>query len=73
MLATFARTYFEACLALYPLPDGNQLTDIFIMFGRAHFELTPLLHNWATANSPTSLAHLADLLLDELDDTPRKP
>ncbi|MFD1875644.1 hypothetical protein [Hymenobacter bucti] len=72
LLATFARTYFEACLTLNPLPEGNQLTDILLMFGLAHFELTPLLHSWATANSPTSLAHLADLLLDELDDTPPK-
>jgi hypothetical protein len=72
LLATFARTYFEACLARYPLPDGNQLTDIFIMFGQAHFELTPLLHSWATANSTTSLAHLADLLLYELEYTPPK-
>jgi hypothetical protein len=72
LLAAFARTYFEACLARYPLPDGHQLTDIFLMFGRAHFELTPLLHSWAMANSSTSLAHLADLLLYELDDTPPK-
>jgi hypothetical protein len=72
LLAAFARTYFEACLALYPLPDGNQLTDIFIMFGQAHFELTPLLQSWATANSSSSLAHLADLLLYELEDTPPK-
>lgn len=72
LLAAFARTYFEACLAIYPLPDGNQLTDILIMFGLAHFELPPLLHSWATANSPSSLVHLADLLLDELDDMPPK-
>jgi hypothetical protein len=70
LLATFARTYFEACLAIYPLPQGNRLPDIVVMFGLAYFELTPLLHNWVTANSSTSLAHLADLLLDELDYAP---
>lgn len=72
LLAAFACTYFEACLAIYPLPQGNQLPDILVMFGLAHFDLTPLLHDWAKANSPTSLAHLADLLLYELDDTPPK-
>jgi hypothetical protein len=72
LLAAFARTYFEACLTIYPLPEGHQLSDILIMFGLAHFDLTPLLHSWATANTPTSLAHLADLLLDELDNTPPK-
>lgn len=72
LLAAFARTYFEACLALYPLPEGHQLCDILLLFGLAQFDLTPLLHSWATANTPTSLAHLADLLLDELDNTPPK-
>lgn len=72
LLATFACTYFEACLALYPLPEGHQLCDILLMFGLAQFDLTPLLHSWATANTLTSLAHLADLLLDELDNTPPK-
>jgi hypothetical protein len=72
LLAAFARTYFEACLALYPLPQGHQLTDILLLFGLAHFDLMPLLHSWATANSATSLAHLADLLLDELAYTPPK-
>lgn len=72
LLVAFARTYFEACLTIYPLPDGHQLPDIFLMFGLAPVELPPLLHSWATANSLSSLAHLADLLLDELDDTPPK-
>ena len=73
LLAAFASAYFQACLARYPLPTGDSLAAILPMFGRAHFDLSPLLHAWETSNTVTSLAHLTDLLVDELSYTPPKP
>ena len=73
LLAAFTSAYFEACLALYPLPTGDKLADILLMFGLAHFDLTPLLRAWETRNTLPSLAHLTDLLVDELRYTPPKP
>jgi hypothetical protein len=72
LLAAFASAYFAACLVRYPLPAGDKLADILLMFGLAHFDLTPLLRAWATSNTLLSLAHLADLLVDELCYTPPK-
>jgi hypothetical protein len=73
LLAAFARAYFEACLGRYPLPAGDTLAAILLMFGLAHFELAPLLRAWETHNTLTSLAHLTDLLVDEICYTPPKP
>jgi hypothetical protein len=73
LLAAFASAYFEACLVLYPLPTGDKLADILLMFGLAHFDLTPLLRAWETSDTVPSLAHLADLLVNEICYTPPKP
>lgn len=73
LLAAFASAYFQACLARYPLPAGDKLADILLMFGLAHFEVTPLLRAWATSRTVASLAHLTDLLVDGLSYSPLKP
>jgi hypothetical protein len=73
LLAAFAGAYFEVCLAVYPLPTGDALADILLMFGLAHFDLAPLLRAWATSNTLTSLAHLTDLLENDISYRPPKP
>ena len=50
----------------YPLPDGNALTDLLIMFGLAHFDLMPLLQAWVNAGTEASMMHFVDLLAYEL-------
>lgn len=62
------QAFFERCLTVYPLPSGDALADILVMFGLAHFELAPLLAAWVAANIPTSLTHFAHLLLDDVED-----
>lgn len=73
LLAAFASAYFEVCLARYPLPAGDKLADILLMFGLAHFEVAPLLHAWETSRTVASLAHLTDLLVEGLSCSPPKP
>lgn len=73
LLVAFASAYFDACLATYPLPTGETLGDILLLFGLAHFDLSPLLDAWVTTHTRPSLAHLTDLLLDDLFYSPTKP
>ncbi|RZJ92837.1 MAG: hypothetical protein EOO60_06840 [Hymenobacter sp.] len=62
LLMAFAFAYFQQSLAQYPLPSGDSLESILVMFGIAHFDLAPLLSAWAASDTPTSLLHLKDLL-----------
>ena len=66
LLQTFAEVFFEGCLGLYPLPGGTSLTEMLIMFGLGHFDLTKLLAAWAAARSPSSALHTKDFLLLEV-------
>jgi hypothetical protein len=66
LLDAYALTFFENCLRRYPLPDGNTLTDLVVMFGLAHFNLSPLLQAWVSAGTETSVVHFVDLLAYEL-------
>lgn len=64
LLADFALAYFKQCLAHYPLPDGLELPEILLMFGQPYFDLAPLLQAWVAADTPSSIAHFTDLLLN---------
>nr|GFD02120.1 hypothetical protein [Tanacetum cinerariifolium] len=66
LLDAYALTFFENCLHRYPLPDGNTLTDLIIMFGLSHFNLMPLLQAWVDAATEASVMHFVDLLVYEL-------
>ena len=66
LLQTFAEVFFTECLGRYPLPDGSSLTEILIMFGLGHFDLTHLLATWAAARSQSSALHTKDFLLHEI-------
>jgi hypothetical protein len=66
LLDAYALAFFEGCLHRYPLPDGNTLTDLVIMFGLAHFNLMPLLQAWVSAGTKASVTHFVDLLVYEL-------
>jgi hypothetical protein len=66
LLQTFAAVFFAQCLGQYPLPGGASLTEMLIMFGLGHFDLTPLLSAWAAARSQSSALHTKDFLLHEL-------
>jgi hypothetical protein len=66
LLDAYALAFFENCLRRYPLPAGNTLTDLTVMFGLAHFNLMPLLQAWVRANTEASMAHFADLLVYEV-------
>ncbi|MDJ0365636.1 hypothetical protein QMK33_10775 [Hymenobacter sp. H14-R3] len=63
LLAAFALAYFRQSLMQYPLPGGDSLESVLVMFGIAHFDLAPLLNAWATSDNPASLLHLKDLLI----------
>jgi hypothetical protein len=66
LLQTFAEVFFSECLGQYPLPDGSSLTEILIMFGLGHFDLTQLLAAWAAAHSRSSALHSKAFLLREI-------
>lgn len=66
LLAAFALAYFRQSLARYPLPMGESLDVLLVMFGSAHFDLEPLLQAWASQPGLTALLHLKDLVLREL-------
>jgi hypothetical protein len=66
LLDAYALAFFEHCLRRYPLPDGNALTDLVVMFGLAHFNLMPLLYAWASAGTEASMMHFVDFLAYEL-------
>ena len=66
LLAAFALAYFRQSLARYPLPMGESLDVLLVMFGTAHFDLEPLLQVWASQPGLTAVLHLKDLLLREL-------
>ena len=66
LLQTFAEVFFAECLGQYPVPGGTSLTEMVIMFGLGHFDLTPLLATWAAARSQSSALHTKDLLLREV-------
>jgi hypothetical protein len=66
LLDAYALAFFENCLRRYPLPDGNTLTDLIIMFGLSHFDLMPLLQAWISAGTKASATHFVDLLVYEL-------
>lgn len=66
LLQNFAEAFFAECLSQYPLPDGSSLTEILIMFGLGHFDLTQLLAAWAAAHSRSSALHTKDFLLHEI-------
>ena len=66
LVQTFAKTFFAECLGQYPLPDGSSLTEMLIMFGLGHCDLTPLLAAWAAARSQSSALHTKDFLLHEI-------
>lgn len=63
LLAAFATAYFWQSLAQYPLPSGDSLDSILVMFGIAHFDLAPLLSTWTNSDYLTSLLHLRIMLL----------
>lgn len=65
LLYNFSAAYFDKCLGSYPLPAGDSLSDILVMFGIAHFALEGLLEKWSSANTPASLMHLKDFMLHE--------
>ena len=66
LLQTFAEAFFAECLGQYPLPDGSSLTEILVMFGLGHFDLTQLLAAWAAARGQSSALHTKDFLLREI-------
>ena len=66
LLQTFAEAFFAQCLGQYPLPGGTSLTEMLIMFGLGHFDLTRLLAAWAAARSQSSALHTAEFLLQEV-------
>jgi hypothetical protein len=66
LLQTFAEVFFAQCLGQYPLPGGASLTELLIMFGLGHFDLSELLAAWAAARSPSAALHSKDFLLHEI-------
>ncbi|MBO2008712.1 hypothetical protein [Hymenobacter negativus] len=66
LLQTFAEVFFARCVGQYPLPGGASLTELLIMFGLGHFDLTELLAAWAAARSSSSALHAKDFLLHEI-------
>lgn len=66
LLAAFALAFFKRCLNLHPLPGGEQLSDLLIMFGLGRFNLKPLLLAWAAADNRASALHFTDFLLHEV-------
>ncbi|MDQ2793952.1 MAG: hypothetical protein M3Y12_08090 [Bacteroidota bacterium] len=66
LLQTFAEAFFAQCLGQYPLPGGTSLTEMLIMFGLGHFDLSPLLAAWAAARSQSSARHTTAFLLQEV-------
>ncbi|WP_460583862.1 hypothetical protein [Hymenobacter arcticus] len=62
LLAAFALAYFQQSLAQHPLPSGDSLESILVMFGIAHFDIAPLLRVWVASGTTESLLHLKDLL-----------
>ncbi len=66
LLAAFALAYFRQSLVCYPLPMGEELSNLLVMFGIAHFDLEPLLQAWSSRPGLPALLHLKDLLLREI-------
>ena len=66
LLQNFAEAFFAECLGQYPVPGSTSLTEMVIMFGLGHFDLTPLLAAWAAARSLSSALHTKDFVLEEL-------
>lgn len=66
LLQTFAEAFFIDCLGQYPLPNGTSLTEMLIMFGLGHFDLSRLLAAWAAARTLSSALHSKDFLLREV-------
>lgn len=66
LLQTFAEGFFTECLGQYPLPNSTSLTEMLIMFGLGHFDLSRLLAAWAAARSTSSALHTKDFLLREV-------
>ena len=63
LLQAFALAYFRQSLEQYPLPSGDSLESILVMFGIAHFDLGPLLSAWVASDCLPSLLHLQNMLL----------
>ena len=72
LLNDFALIFFASCLNSYPLPSGDGLDDILVMFGLAHLDLKPLLLAWENADTAASLQHLAQLLVYGIQDYGRR-
>lgn len=73
LLAEFALAFIEHCLQTCPLPDGDDLDAVLVMFGLAHFDLLPLLHQWQRSSAPASLQHFARLLGRDVKLPPHGP
>lgn len=70
LLTAFALAYFRQSLPQHPLPSGDSLESILVMFGTAHFDLAPLLSAWAASDTLASLLHLNNLLHYWIEPTP---
>ena len=67
VLIDFSVAFFKKCLAVYPVPKGEEIAGILIMFGIGHFNLAPILHEWLHAANPESTLHLKDFLVNEVE------
>lgn len=63
LLADFADAFWAQCLAIHPLPAGERIDAILIMFHLGGFELQPLLVQWLQFGTDAALLHYRDLAL----------
>ncbi len=73
LLEAFALALFRQSLTQYPIPSGDSLASLLVMFGIAHFDLAPMLHAWAADENLSSLRHLANLFFYDIDLTDNQP
>ncbi len=73
LMQAFVRAFFHQSLTQYPLPSGDSLANLVVMFGIAHFDIAPLLNAWAADEGLPGLLHLASLFLYDIDLTDNQP
>ncbi|MFN4151219.1 MAG: hypothetical protein ACK4IX_09770 [Candidatus Sericytochromatia bacterium] len=72
-LREFSIEYFKKCLNIYPIPNGERITNILIMFGIGGFDLKPILNEWIYSRSNQSLKHFKDLFMYDFSFQLHKP
>ncbi|MFK7784466.1 MAG: hypothetical protein AB8B56_05115, partial [Crocinitomicaceae bacterium] len=63
-LKEFSLVFFKKCLSVHPLPEGETIDSILIMFLHGKFDLSALFKSWIDTDSVPSTLHFIDLWFD---------